>query len=84
MNIPRISGAPTGTSMGERPNLYIDSFELTELHREYMDVCNELGIPGQGEMRRDEVATVVMDLAHAGESDAQSIHQRTLSKLANR
>lgn len=39
----------------------LGSIELTELHRIYKDVCNELDIVPTDEWRRDVVAAVVMD-----------------------
>ena len=84
MNIFVLS-APLGgnTVMRERPYLSLDGAELTELHRVYLDVCTELGV-GSDEWRRNEVASVVMDLAQGGERDPSAIRQRTKRKLTNR
>ena len=55
----------------------LGSIELTELHRIYTDVCNELDIVPTDEWRRDVVAAVVMDLVHSGEREMGAIHQFT-------
>jgi hypothetical protein len=62
--------------------LSLDSAQLTALHRIFLDICTELDV-GADEWRREEVATVVMDLARRGERDVSAIRQRTKLKLVN-
>jgi hypothetical protein len=64
------------------PKSSFDSLQLSELHRIYQDICNELNI-GADQVRRDEVAAVIMDLANAGENDVAAIHQRAVTRLSN-
>jgi hypothetical protein len=68
--------------MRERQTLSMDSVQLSELHRVYLDICTELGVD-LDEWRRNEIATVVMDLAQAGECDLSAIRQRAKLKIAN-
>jgi hypothetical protein len=65
-----------------QPIASFDSWQLSELHRIYEDICYELHI-GADQARRDEVATIIMELANAGEHDAGAIHQRAVVKLSN-
>jgi hypothetical protein len=69
--------------MREGPKAVLDNVELTELHRVFEDVCAELEI-GLDQSRRDEVATVVMDIAQRGERDYRAIRQRAIIALTNR
>jgi hypothetical protein len=64
------------------PKGSFDSWQLSELHRIYQDICNDLHI-GADQVRRDEVAAVIMDLANAGENDVAAIHQRAVTRLSN-
>lgn len=65
------------------PHSYFTNDELAELKTVYVAVCDELGIDlsaGHGPLR-ERVASLVMDLARAGESNKDVIRRCVIGQL---
>ena len=82
---PAVITHPQGAAVGRirpmrGPIETFDYEELAELHRIYEDTCSDLNI-GYDRARRDEVAAATMDLAKAGERNAEAIRRGVQRKF---